>query len=119
MPRQRYRVGFDRFEFDPGTGELWRDGTRVALQPQPARLLQLLLARSGEVVTREEIRAALWGSDVHVVFDRSLYFCVAKLRAALVNVPEPGEICLVAIAAIVLAVRSGRSRRAFDPTNDD
>ena len=81
MPLQRCK--FDKFEFDPATGELWRDGARVALQPQPARLLELLLARPGEVVTREEIRAALWGSDVHVDFDRSLNFCVAKLRAAL------------------------------------
>lgn len=81
MPLQRCK--FDAFEFDPATGELWRDGVRVALQPQPARLLELLLARPGELVTRDDIRAALWGSDVHVDFDRSLNFCVAKLRAAL------------------------------------
>ena len=83
MPPQRCRVAFDRFEFDPSTGELWRDGARVPLQPQPSRLLHLLLARPGGVVTRDEIRAALWGTEVHVDFDRSLNFCVAKLRAAL------------------------------------
>lgn len=81
MPHSR--IAFDRFRFDSTTGELWRDGARVPLQPQPARLLELLLARGGEVVTRDEIRAALWGSDVHVDFDRSLNFCVAKLRTAL------------------------------------
>ena len=80
---RRSRIAFDRFQFDSATGELWRDGARVPLQPQPARLLELLVARSGEVVTRDEIRAALWGSDVHVDFDRSLNFCVAKLRTAL------------------------------------
>jgi DNA-binding winged helix-turn-helix (wHTH) protein/TolB-like protein len=90
MQPPRCRVAFDRFEFDPATGELWRDGARVALQPQPARLLELLLNRRGEVVTRDEIRAALWGTDVHVDFDRSLNFCVAKLRTALDdNAAEP------------------------------
>ena len=57
--------------------------TAVPLQPKPARLLELLLARPGEVVAREEIRRALWGEDVHVDFERSLNFCVAKLRSAL------------------------------------
>lgn len=74
---------FGPFEFRPETGELLRDGTRVGLQPQPARLLALLLARPGELVTREAIQQALWGTGTHVDFERSLNFCVAKLRSAL------------------------------------
>jgi TolB-like protein/DNA-binding winged helix-turn-helix (wHTH) protein len=77
------RVRFRRFEFDAATGELWLEGRRVRLQRQPSRLLELLLARPGEVVSREEIRLALWGEDTHVDFERSLNFCVAKLRSAL------------------------------------
>ena len=77
------RVRFGAFEFDAASGELWRDGERVPLQRQPSRLLDLLLGRPGEVVAREEIRLALWGEDTHVDFERSLNFCVAKLRAAL------------------------------------
>lgn len=78
-PRTRFGV----FEFEAGTGELWREGRRVRLQRQPSRLLELLLARPGEVVSRDEIRQALWGDDTHVDFERSLNFCVAKLRSAL------------------------------------
>jgi len=78
-----HRVRFYRFEFDVPTGELLRDGQRVRLQRQPARLLELLLGRRGELVTRDEIRQALWGDDVHVDFERSLNFCVRKLRLAL------------------------------------
>ena len=81
MPGPRTRFGV--FEFDAGTGELWREGRRVRLQRQPSRLLELLLARPGDVVSREAIRQALWGSDIHVDFERSLNFCVAKLRSAL------------------------------------
>jgi DNA-binding winged helix-turn-helix (wHTH) protein/TolB-like protein len=77
------KIVFAAFEFDTATGELWRDGRRVRLQRQPSRLLELLTGRPGEVVTREEIRRALWGEDTHVDFERSLNFCVAKLRSAL------------------------------------
>jgi len=55
----------------------------VRLQRQPSRLLELLTSRPGEIVTREEIRQALWGDDTHVDFERSLNFCVARLRSAL------------------------------------
>jgi DNA-binding winged helix-turn-helix (wHTH) protein/TolB-like protein len=77
------RIAFGDFTFDPSSGALSRGGPHVPLQPQPGRLLELLLARPGEVVTREEIRAALWGDGTHVDFERSLNFCVARLRAAL------------------------------------
>jgi TolB-like protein/DNA-binding winged helix-turn-helix (wHTH) protein len=77
------RVRFGPFAFDPASGELTRDGRRVRLQRQPSRLLELLLAKPGEVVPREEIRLTLWDEDTHVDFERSLNFCVAKLRAAL------------------------------------
>jgi len=77
------RIRFDAFEFDARTGELWRDGRRVRLQRQPSRLLELLLARPGDVVAREEIRQAIWGDETYVDFERSLNFCVAKLRSAL------------------------------------
>jgi len=77
------RLRFAAFEFDAHSGELWREGRRVRLQRQPSRLLELLTSRPGEIVTREEIRQALWGDDTHVDFERSLNFCVARLRSAL------------------------------------
>jgi TolB-like protein/DNA-binding winged helix-turn-helix (wHTH) protein len=77
------RVRFASFEFETATGELWLDGRRVRLQRQPSRLLELLLGRPGEVISREEIQQALWGDGTHVDFERSLNFCVAKLRSAL------------------------------------
>ena len=87
-PRPKVRFGV--FEFDRGSGELWRDGRRVPLQRQPARLLDLLLAKPGELVARDDIRLALWGGDTHVDFERSLNFCVAKLRSTLRDNPaEP------------------------------
>jgi DNA-binding winged helix-turn-helix (wHTH) protein/TolB-like protein len=81
----RYRFG--EFEFDPASGDLRAasadangDGQRLA--PQPAQLLELLAAGNGNLVTREEIREALW-PGVQVDFDASLHFCVGQVRAAL------------------------------------
>ena len=74
---------FGEFQFHPETGELFRSGERVELQNQPARVLELLTRRLGELVTRDELRGAVWGGDTHVDFDRSLNFCVRRIRVAL------------------------------------
>lgn len=74
---------FSIYAFDDGALELSREGRRVALEPQPARLLAALLARAGDVVTRDDLRQALWGDDTHVDYDRGLAYCVGQVRAAL------------------------------------
>jgi DNA-binding winged helix-turn-helix (wHTH) protein/TolB-like protein len=76
-----YRFGL--FEFDAAAGELRKQGRLVRIEPQPARALALLLSRPAEVVTRDELRAHLWGADTHVDFDRGLAYCVGQVRTAL------------------------------------
>ena len=76
-------LGFGPFEVDLASGELRREGLKVRLQDQPLRLLVLLLENAGEVVTREELRNALWPADTFVDFDHSLNTAVRKLREAL------------------------------------
>lgn len=74
---------FAAYEYSAETGELRRQGLRVPLQEQPARVLELLLRNSGRVVTRDELREALWPADTFVDFDHGLNTAVRKLRAAL------------------------------------
>ncbi len=76
-------MSFDVFEVDLRAGELRKDGRRVKLQEQPFHVLSLLLQRSGEVVTREELRQKLWPADTFVDFDHGLNSAVARLREAL------------------------------------
>jgi len=76
-------VSFGPFALDLHTGELRRFGVDVNLQPQPAKLLVLLVERAGELVTREEIRRAVWGAETFVDFDQSVNFCVRQIRTAL------------------------------------
>ena len=76
-----YRFG--TFEFDDQSGELRKNGRAAALEPQPAKALALLLSKGGEVVSREELRDAVWGQDTHVDFDRGLAYCVSQIRIVL------------------------------------
>ncbi len=76
-------VRFGVFEVDLLNRELRKKGVKVKLQKQPLDLLRVLLERSPEAVTREEIREQLWPPGVHVDFDRSLNKAVVKLREAL------------------------------------
>ena len=76
-------VRFGVFEFSQATGALRREGVPVKLQAQPARVLALLVANAGQVVTRETLQREVWGTDTHVDFERGLNFCIAQVRAAL------------------------------------
>nr|MCU0228414.1 winged helix-turn-helix domain-containing protein [Bryobacterales bacterium] len=77
----RYRFG--QFEFDAATARLWRNGLMVRLQWQPGRVLAMLLAADGEVVSREELQKALWPDDSYGEFDTGLNTAIKKLRQAL------------------------------------
>lgn len=74
---------FGTFEFDDESMELRRGGRLVALEPQPARALAILLRRANDVVSREDLRMAVWGPDTHVDFDRGLAYCLSAIRQAL------------------------------------
>ena len=76
-------LAFGPFRLDDRSLELWRDGRRVPIRPQPCRLLALLASRAGELVTRQELVAALWDDGVHVRFDLGLSSCLKQARAAL------------------------------------
>jgi DNA-binding winged helix-turn-helix (wHTH) protein len=69
--------------FEIAEGKLLKNGIRVRIQEQPLRILESLLDRPGELVTREELRDRLWQSDTFVDFERSLNAAVAKLRQCL------------------------------------
>src|SRR5579863_6571685 len=76
-------VRFGVFEVDLRSGELRKKGVRIRLQGQPYILLITLLKQQGELVTREELRSALWPEDTFVDFDHSLGTALNKLRDVL------------------------------------
>src|SRR6202050_3581504 len=80
---QNQTVRFGPFELDTRCAELRKSGVRLKLQGQPIQILEMLLAKPGELVTREEIQQRLWPADTFVDFDHSLNTAVKKLRQAL------------------------------------
>jgi DNA-binding winged helix-turn-helix (wHTH) protein/tetratricopeptide (TPR) repeat protein len=81
QPAERLR--FDCFEANLDTGELRKHGVRVKLHDQPFQILTMLLARPGEMVTREEIQQRLWPSGTFVDFENGMNRAVNRLRDAL------------------------------------
>ena len=85
-PGEKYRFG--PFEVHPGARELSKGGTKIKLRGQPYLILEVLLSRAGEIVTREEIRAKLWPADTFVDFEHGLNTSVKKLRQVLCDSAE-------------------------------
>ena len=74
---------FGVFRFNSEILELTRNGLRIPLQLQPARLLGLLLSCAGELVTREVIQESLWRDGTTVDFEVGVNRYVRQLRIAL------------------------------------
>ncbi len=74
---------FGAFQLDMKRQDLTKSGTRLRLPGKVCQVLVTLLERHGEIVTREELRARLWGSDTHVNFDANVNTTVNKLRQIL------------------------------------
>src|SRR6266705_6759270 len=77
------RLRFGVFEVDLRAGELRKHGLKIKIQEQPFQVLAMLVDRSGEVFTREELQERLWPADTFVDFDRGLNRAVNKLREVL------------------------------------
>ena len=76
-------IRFGSFELDQRTCELRKHGLKIKLQQKPFQVLNILVDRRGEVVSREELQRSLWPDGVFVDFDHSLNTAIKKLRDAL------------------------------------
>jgi DNA-binding winged helix-turn-helix (wHTH) protein len=76
-------VRFGPFHIDQQRQQVFRDGTPLHLQGKVYQVLIVLLQKRGEVVTREELRQALWPADAHVNYEANTNTTVNKLRKAL------------------------------------
>ena len=79
------RIRFGEFEADLVAGELRKEGSpeKILLQDQPLQILRALVARPGEMVSREELVQLLWKGNTNVDFDSSLNKAINRLRESL------------------------------------
>ena len=82
MNNARY-VRFGPFQIDQRRQQVFRGGSRLRLQGKVYQVLLALLQKQGEVVSREELKQALWPADTHVNYDANVNTTVNKLRQAL------------------------------------
>ncbi len=78
-----HTLRFGEFEADLRVGEIRKAGSRIKLQDQPFKVLQVLLEKPGNVVSREELQSRIWPDDSYGDFDHAVNVAVGKLRTAL------------------------------------
>jgi DNA-binding winged helix-turn-helix (wHTH) protein len=81
---------FDDYDFDIASHTLHYQGAPVALEPKVASFLALLVVSSGNLVSRETLRAALWSDGSGS--DDALNYLASRARAALVRCKRPALI---------------------------
>ncbi len=75
------QVAFGPFQLDPAQRLLTRPGSTTTLRPKTLEVLLLLLRRTGEVVSKDEILATVW--EGNAVSEYVLTTCISELRTAL------------------------------------
>jgi DNA-binding winged helix-turn-helix (wHTH) protein len=87
MPKSKLmphaKPALDDVELDLGRYEIRRSGRRVKLARKPMELLILLVSRRDQLVSREDIVAKLWPSDLFVDTEQNVNTLVRRIRAAL------------------------------------
>ncbi len=77
-------VRFGEYSFDLATRRTAaRNGIPLKLQPQPAKILAILIRRAGQVVTRQELVNEVWGSETFVDYEQGLNYAIRQIRTAL------------------------------------
>ena len=72
MTTQATTYRFGAYELRVRTRELYKQGVKLRLRPQPTAVLTLLLEQAGNVVTREKLQERVWMADTFVDFEHGL-----------------------------------------------
>jgi TolB-like protein/DNA-binding winged helix-turn-helix (wHTH) protein/Flp pilus assembly protein TadD len=80
-PANKYRFG--PYELRTRTRELYKQGTKLKLRPQPFQVLKILVERAGDLVSRDELHDLLWPAETFVDFEQGLNTSIKVLRGVL------------------------------------
>ena len=79
---------FSAFTFESETGTLLRNGRRLRIPHQSAKLLEFLLSQAGNLVTREELQQALWPDGEFLEYEQGINKAINRLREILRDDPR-------------------------------
>ena len=95
---QEHRLlSFEPFRLDVRNAQLWRGQEVIRLTNKALAVLHYLAERSGQLVTKDDLFAAVWPGVV--VSDSALVACIGELRRALVRQAKLGASCGVKVPA--------------------
>jgi TolB-like protein/DNA-binding winged helix-turn-helix (wHTH) protein/Flp pilus assembly protein TadD len=83
MRTEALKYRFGPYELRTRTRELYKQGTKLKLRPQPFQVLRILVERAGDVVSREELHDLLWPAETFVDFEQGLNTSIKVLRRVL------------------------------------
>ena len=86
------KVLFGPFQLNVKTGELFEAGQKIRLSGQASQLVVISAQRPGQLVTREELRTALWHKNTFVDFGHGLNNCISRIREAIGHRRYPRDI---------------------------
>ena len=76
-------IQFGEFKLDRVRRTLSCRDVRLKLQPQPLRVLELLIAKAPATVSREEVFREVWGEHINVDVEQNMNYCIRQIRLAL------------------------------------
>jgi DNA-binding winged helix-turn-helix (wHTH) protein len=81
-------IHFGEFVLSDPPSHLLKNGDEVHLRPQVMRALLLLAESPGEIVSRDDLRRAIWGDGQDVEVERGIKTVIRELRKALGDAPS-------------------------------
>ena len=82
-PQSGKSIEFGPFSFDKALGKLSKQGTSIRLRGMPLKILQQLVERPGETVSRGELQSLLWNGTAFGDFEQGLNSAVNVVRKTL------------------------------------
>src|SRR5713101_3051365 len=80
---------FPPFRLDPTDERLWRGTETIVLRRKTLAVLRYLVEHPGQLVTKEELFAAVWPGTV--VTEGQVASCISEVRKALEDDPKAPE----------------------------
>lgn len=82
-----YKDGYLHLDFQKLTAV--RGGVALAITPNEYKLLRLLIANAGNIVTRQTLLEKLWDCDSNFIDDHTLTVTITRLRAKIEDAGHP------------------------------
>ena len=82
-PQSGTSIEFGPFGLDKALGKLSKHGTPIRLRGMPLKILQYLVERPGEIVSRGELQSLLWNGTAFGDFEQGLNSAVNVVRKTL------------------------------------